>query len=42
MDKRRYIKPEASDWENMLPQMLCDSLTGTDIDDFTESDEISW
>ena len=42
MTLKRYIKPDASGWEDMLPQMLCDSLTSTDIDDFTDSEEINW
>lgn len=42
MDKSRYIKPDASGWEALLPEMLCDSLVGTDIDDFTDSEEINW
>jgi hypothetical protein len=39
---REYIKPEVSGWEAILLMMLCDSLTGTSIDDFVDSDEISW
>ena len=41
MNKSRYLTPEASGWEALLPEMLCDSLTSTDIDDFTDSEEIS-
>lgn len=42
MNRRRYIRPEAFGLYTLLPEMLCDSLTGTDIDDFTESEEIEW
>lgn len=37
-----YVKPEASALEAEVLLMLCDSLTGISIDDFTESEEIDW
>lgn len=42
MYMRRYIKPNIAELEADVLQVLCDSLTGTDIDDFTQSDDIDW
>lgn len=42
MYMRIYRKPEISELEADVLQVLCDSLTGTDIDDFTQSEDIDW
>ena len=39
---KKYIKPDMAVDSEELMQMLCDSLVGDAIDDFTGSDEIEW
>jgi hypothetical protein len=40
MDK--YIHPETCFEALELPQLLCDSMTGSSIEDFTDAEEIEW
>lgn len=39
---RIYVKPEAAEFDSRIQFVLCDSLTSTTIDDFTESEDIEW
>ena len=38
----RYKAPEASEMEAVLSGLLCDSMTGSSMEDFTESETIEW
>ncbi len=39
---KKYIKPDMAADREELMQILCDSLVGDAIDDFTDSEEIEW
>ena len=39
---KHYVHPEAEVIGKELEQLLCNSLAGTDLEDFTDSDQIEW
>ena len=39
---KHYVKPEAYKEALEMPQLLCESLVGSSIEDFVDSDEIDW
>ena len=39
---RKYIHPDTVTVSEELDRLLCDSLTGEDIEDFTQSENIDW
>ncbi len=39
---RQYTRPDIAEISEELVRIICDSLVGSSIEDFTESEEIEW
>ncbi len=39
---KTYIQPEIAELSERLGLLLCDSVSGVSLEDFTETDDINW